>query len=466
MTEKLSLSELQLIIRDALYMALPDMYWIIAEISEIKENYAGHCYLELIEKHPDEKNARARVKAIIWSKRYIFLKSFFENITGEELKEGMKILVRIKIEYHELYGLSLIISDIDPSFTIGEMALKRQMVIKKLEDEGVFTMNKGLPFPVIPQRIAVISSKSAAGYSDFINQLTTNNNGYVFYTALFETTMQGKETEQSVINSLDRIAGHIEIFDVVAVIRGGGSQSDLSWFDSYNIAYHITQFPLPVITGIGHEKDLSVTDMVAFRSLKTPTAVADHLIDCITETETRIEEMVNEIIDASRMIVEANRSLLDTFRMKLIPVARLMVSDQKEELSNRIIEMINFGRELIGKAGLIPATQKSKLISALGYFSTGRSMLVENKKNELISKTIGHINKMHDRNDGLANRLKILDPEGVLKRGYTITSINGKIIKSVKHIDIDSLIDTKFSDGKIKSKVIEKKQDRRNKKQE
>jgi len=466
MTEKLSLSELQLIIRDALYMALPDMYWIIAEISEIKENYAGHCYLELIEKHPDEKNARARVKAIIWSKRYIFLKSFFENITGEELKEGMKILVRIKIEYHELYGLSLIISDIDPSFTIGEMALKRQMVIKKLEDEGVFTMNKGLPFPVIPQRIAVISSKSAAGYSDFTNQLTTNNNGYVFYTALFETTMQGKETEQSVINSLDHIAGHMEMFDVVAVIRGGGSQSDLSWFDSYNIAYHITQFPLPVITGIGHEKDLSVTDMVAFRSLKTPTAVADHLIDCITETETRMEEMVNEIIDASRMIVEANRSLLDTFRMKLIPVARLMVSNQKEELSNRIIEMINFGRELIAEAGLIPATQKSKLISASGYFSTGKSILVENKKNELISKTIGHINKMHDRNDGLANRLKIMDPEGVLRRGYTITSMNGKIIKSAKHIDIDSLIDTKFSDGKIKSKVIEKKQDRKNKKQE
>ena len=466
MTEKLSLSELQLIIRDALYMALPDMYWIIAEISEIKENYAGHCYLELIEKHPDEKNARARVKAIIWSKRYIFLKSFFENIAGEELKEGMKILVRIKIEYHELYGLSLIISDIDPSFTIGEMALKRQMVIKKLEDEGVFTMNKGLPFPVIPQRIAVISSKSAAGYSDFINHLTTNNYGYVFYTALFETTMQGKETEQSVINSLDRIAGHMEIFDVVTVIRGGGSQSDLSWFDSYNIAYHITQFPLPVITGIGHEKDLSVTDMVAFRSLKTPTAVADHLIECIAETETQMEEMVNEIIDTSRIIVEENRSILDTLRMKLIPVARLMVSNQKEGLSNRIIEIINFGRELIAEAGLIPATQKSKLISASGYFSTGKSTLVENKKNELRSKTIGHINKIHDRNDGLANRLKILDPEGVLKRGYTITSMNGKIIKSPKHIDIDSLIDTKFSDGRIKSKVIEKKQDRRNKKQE
>ncbi len=466
MTEKLSLTELQLIIRDALHMALPDMYWVIAEISEIKENYAGHCYLELIEKHPDEKNARARVRAIIWNKRYIFLKSFFENVTGEDLKEGMKVLVRIKIEYHELYGLSLIISDIDPSFTIGEMALKRQMVIKKLEDEGVFTMNKGLPFPVIPQRIAVISSKSAAGYSDFINHLTTNSYGYVFYTALFETTMQGKQTEQSVINSLDRIAGYMEMFDTVVIIRGGGSQSDLSWFDSYNIAYHITQFPLPVITGIGHEKDLSVSDMVAFRSLKTPTAVADHLIECIAGTETQLEEMGNEISDFSRMIIEENRSMLETFRMKLIPVARLMVSNQKEELSNRIIEMINFGRELIAKAGLIPATQKSILNSATGYFSTRKSTLVENKRNELISKTISHIHKIHERNDGLGNRLNILDPESVLKRGYTITSLNGTIIKSAKDVDVETIIETTFSDGKIKSKVIEKKQDKRNKKEE
>ena len=191
MTEKLSLTELQLIIRDSLYLALPEAYWVIAEISELKENYAGHCYLELIEKHPDEKNVRARVKAIIWSNRYRFLKAFFENSTGESLREGLKILVKTKVEYHELYGLSLIISDIDPAFTIGEMAMKRQLVIKKLEQEGVFSMNKELDFPVVPQRIAIISSKNAAGYSDFINHLKGNSFGYVFYSALIETSMQG-----------------------------------------------------------------------------------------------------------------------------------------------------------------------------------------------------------------------------------------------------------------------------------
>ncbi len=463
MAERLSLTELQLIIRDALYMALPDMYWVIAEISEIKENYAGHCYLELIEKHPEEKNARARVRAIIWNKRYLFLKSFFENVTGEQLKEGMKILVRIKIEYHELYGLSLIISDIDPSFTIGEMALKRQMIIKKLEDEGVFTMNKELIFPLIPQRVAIISSKSAAGYSDFMNHLTTNSYEYAFYTSLFETTMQGKETEQSVIKALDRIADHIDMFDVVTIIRGGGSQSDLSWFDSYNIAYHITQFPLPVITGIGHEKDLTVTDMVAFKSLKTPTAVADHLIECIAETEGQLETLATQISDVSYMIIEEYHKRLETFSMKLIPTAKLMVSNQKEELSNRIIEMISYGRELIARASLIPATQISLLISRAGHRSTVTSMMIENKRNELKNKSTGYVAKMLDRTDGMKNRLKILDPKGVLNRGYTITSLNGKIVKSIMDVKPDEIIDTLVKDGLIKSKVTNKTKDKRQK---
>jgi exodeoxyribonuclease VII large subunit len=437
-------------------MALPDMYWVVAEISEMKENYAGHCYLELIEKQPDEKNVRARVKAVIWNKRYSFLRSFFENVTGEHLREGMKVLVRTKVEYHELYGLSLIISDIDPSFTIGEMAMKRQMVIKRLEEEGVFTMNKELFFPLLPQRIAVISSKGAAGYSDFINHLKTNSFGYIFYTALFETVMQGTETEQSVINSLDRIAAYPGIFDAVAIIRGGGSQSDLSWFDNYNIAYYITQFPLPVITGIGHEKDLSVTDMVAYQSLKTPTAVADHLIDCIAGTESHLEEICNEMSGTARLIIDDNRNRLETFKMKLIPVAKLMISDLKEILSDRIIELINFGKEYIVKAGLIPANQLSKLISATGYFSTARNTFVENRKHELVSRSKSYIDKIRDRTDSLENKLMILDPVNVLKRGYTITTMNSRIINSVVRVSENDLIDTRFSDGSIKSKVMKK----------
>lgn len=456
MDKKLTLTELQLTIRDSLYIALPDWYWVIAEISEIKENYSGHCYLELIEKHPEENDVKARIKAIIWNNRYSLLRAFFENITGESLKPGLKILVKTKIEYHEIYGLSLIISDIDPSYTIGEMALKRQMIIKKLEEEGVFSMNRELSFPLLPQRIAVISSGTAAGYSDFVKHLHNNSYGYVFYTALFESVMQGAETEKSVINSLNMIADHPDLFDVLVIIRGGGSQSDLSWFDSYNIAYYITQFPIPVITGIGHEKDLSVTDMVAYRPLKTPTAVADFLIDCVASAEAHLNEMSTEIAELSQSTVKEYLELIESYRLKLIPLAKLLISGQKENLSNRIIEVINFGKEFIMKAGLRTENQKSRLLSNSSSFSMGKKTLIEKEKYELIKVTGNSLSKMMLKLDGLQNNLKILNPENVLKRGFTITSVNGRIIKNADSVSLDDIIETQFSDGKVGSRVLNK----------
>ncbi|HZL76588.1 MAG TPA: exodeoxyribonuclease VII large subunit [Bacteroidales bacterium] len=452
--DKISLTELQLIIKDSLYIALPDFYWVVAEISEMKENNAGHCYLELVEKLPDEKNARAKVKAIIWGKRSMFLKSFFKNSTGETLREGMKVLVRVKIEYHELFGLSLIISDIDPSFTIGEMAIKRQMIINKLEEEGVFSMNKEIPFPAIPQRIAVISSGKAAGYSDFLNHLSENSYGYVFYTALFESAMQGTETEKNIISALDRIADHINLFDVVAIIRGGGSQSDLSWFDSYNIAFHVTQFPLPVITGIGHEKDLSVTDMVAFQSLKTPTAVADYLIDSVANAEDRLNEISSEISEYSKEIINYNKERVESSRVRLIPAAKLLVAGEKELLSGKIIKMINTGKEYILKAGIVPANHKSRLVSSAGLFSSAKYKVLDRMSLDLVSRTSYFISKKKVKTDSLENSLLILDPANVLKRGYSITSLNGRIIKSSFETSENDIIDTKFSDGAVKSKVI------------
>ena len=457
MTEKLSLTELQLIIRDSLYLALPEAYWVIAEISELKENYAGHCYLELIEKHPDEKNVTARMKAIIWSNRYRFLKAFFENSTGESLREGLKILVKTKVEYHELYGLSLIISDIDPAFTIGEMAMKRQIVIKKLEQEGVFSMNKEIDFPVVPQRIAIISSKNAAGYSDFINQLKGNSFGYVFYSALIETSMQGTETEQGVISALDKIAINAHLFDLVVIIRGGGSQTDLSWFDSYNIAYHVTQFPLPVITGIGHDKDISVTDMVANRSLKTPTAVADFLIDCVSATDNRIISMTSDIIDLSRIIIEKNRNTIETAGIKLLPLTRILLSGIKDNLSGKIIDIINFGKEFTFKAVLIPANHESRLYSAVKTFSSGKETVLRRNSQSLITSTVNLLNKNNLILSGLASTLNLLNPENVLKRGYSVTSINSIILKSCDDVKKDDLIDTQLYNGSFRSRVVENK---------
>jgi exodeoxyribonuclease VII large subunit len=458
MTEKMSLTELQLVIRDSLYLALPDMYWVVAEISEIKENYAGHCYLELIEKHPGENNVRARSKAIIWSNRYRFLRSFFENITGESLKEGLKILIKIKVEYHELYGLSLVISDIDPAFTIGEMAMKRQQIIKRLEDDGVFSMNKEIDFPLVPQRIAIISSKNAAGYTDFINQLTGNSFGYAFYTALFETAMQGSDTEQGVIEAFDKIAENLHLFDLVVLIRGGGSQSDLSWFDSYSIAYHVTQFPIPVIAGIGHDKDISVTDMVANKSLKTPTAVADFLIECMNEADIQLIEMSTEITEISRKIIEKNRNRIETSTIRLIPLSRMFISGVKDDLAGKSLEIINTGKAYIIKAGFTPANQYSRLISLIKSCFTYKESYLEKTVQNLTFFSLAMLKRNDVRITGLNNSLNILSPENVLKRGYTITSLNGRILKTCDEVKADDLIDILFSDGTIRSRVEGKKE--------
>lgn len=410
MNDKLSLTELQLVIRDSLYVAFPGMYWVTAEISEIKVNYSGHCYLELVEKHPDEVNVRAKIKGVIWSKRFRFIKALFENVTGESLNAGQKILVRAKIEYHEIYGISLVINDIDPAFTMGEMALKRQQIIRRLEGEGVFTMNRELVMDPVPRRIAVISSANAAGYTDFISHLKSNRYSYTFSVSLFEAAMQGNDTEKEVIDSLNSIAEKANLFDMVVIIRGGGSQTDLSWFDNYNIAYHITQFPLPVITGIGHEKDLSVADLVAWRSEKTPTAVADFIIGNLVQFEEFIQGKASEIIAYASEIIETGKSKMETARLRLIPLARMMITSEKSRLGEMIRQL---------RSGV-------------------RSILKE--------KEIGLEN--------MAASITLLDPFKILQRGYSITSVNGKIVKSKSLLAQDDIIETRFVDGSVKSKIL------------
>lgn len=453
--EKLSLTELQLMIRDSLYLTLPEMYWVIAEISEIRENYSGHCYLELVEKHPEEHSVRARVRAVVWSNRYRFLKALFENTTGQSLKEGLKILIRVKIEYHEIYGLSLVINDIDPAFTIGEMALRRQQIIMKLEEEGILNMNKELEFPIVPQRIAIISSRNAAGYNDFMKHLTENNFGYRFYTVLIDAPMQGSETEGGVIAALDKVASRIGLFDVVVIIRGGGSQTDLSWFDNYNIAYYITQFPLPVLTGIGHEKDMSVTDIVAHMALKTPTAVADYLVECMNNADNHLMEMSTSIMEKAEEIVRESRERVDSFRMKLIPLARLMISDIREKLSGQIIKLVNTGKGYLMRSEHIPANQRSRLVSSTNSLLSAKTQLSDRNKTDLRAYSAALISGKLIRIESLSNSLNILNPENVLRRGFTITSRHGKIIKLGSELKSGDLISTRFSDGSVSSRVEE-----------
>ena len=281
-----SLYELNNIIKSAIGYALPDTYWVVAEIADIKLNQKGHCYLELVEK--EDSKIIAQVKANIWAYEYRKLSLKFQAVTNESLRPGMKVLLLVAVTFHEVYGLSLNVKDIDPSYTMGEMALKKREVIERLTKEGLMELNKSLSLPIVPQRIAVISSPTAAGYGDFFDHLDNNPYGYKFIHILFPALMQGAEAEQSIISALRKVRQKRDLFDVLVIIRGGGSVIDLNCFDSYNLASQVAQLPLPVITGIGHEKDDTVVDMTAHTKMKTPTAVAEFLISGLRSFEENV----------------------------------------------------------------------------------------------------------------------------------------------------------------------------------
>ena len=303
MTESYSLSELGKCIKMTLKTAFAEPVWVRAEISEMHENVSGHCYLDLIEKADDTDVLVAKQKATIWAFTYRMLKPYFESETGATLRAGMKVLLLCEVEFHEVYGVSLNVRDIDPAFTVGEMAVRRAEIIRRLTDDGIVDMNKQQPLAPVPQRVAVISSATAAGYGDFCDQLRNNVFGYTFYTKLFPATMQGAQTEQSVVAALDKICDFIDNFDVVVIIRGGGATSDLVAFDNYNLALHCAQFPLPIISGIGHQRDESVVDLVAHTRVKTPTAAAEFLVARINDFEKNIDEMAQNVAFSAREVV-------------------------------------------------------------------------------------------------------------------------------------------------------------------
>lgn len=411
--EKVTLTELQQVIRDKLYEALPGFFWVVAEIAEMKVNSSGHCYLELTGSDRPGGRVTSRARATIWAARFRSLNTLFTATTGIPLRHGMTILFRATVEYHELYGLSLNISDIDPSYTAGEMAVRREAIIRRLTAEGVMTMNRELDLAPYPRNIAVISSSGAAGYQDFINHLTHNPYGYVFVPKLYETVMQGENTERSVTEALYQISVEASQFDAVTIIRGGGSTTDLSWFDSYDIAFHVTQFPLPVLTGIGHEKDLSVTDMVAWRSLKTPTAVADFLVRQASDCENHIIEMAESLSSAAGDIISSAGEQLSSLLNRTTATARLHVRVKNEQLLHYSENLRRAGNNSIRIA--------------------------------------------HDTAGRLEQSLKHLDPAGVMRRGFTITTKRGIIIRSVADLHCGDTVITHFEDGKTSSTVNETK---------
>ena len=406
--ERLTLFELNRLVRETIECEMPHEYWVEAELSECRES-KGHCYMELIEK--DEKTATpiAKAPAKCWSSKWTLVRPYFERTTGQRLVAGMKVLLKVYPQFHEAFGFSWIVTDIDPTYTFGDMARKRQEIIRQLKEEGVFDLQKELSLPLFCQRIAVISSETAAGYGDFCNQLSDNPYGLQFQTWLFPATMQGEGVEQSIIQALNHINAVCEDFDCVVIIRGGGATSDMSGFDTLTLAENVANFPLPIITGIGHDRDESILDMVSHMRVKTPTAAAALLID-------HLKHVLDAINNCQNSITRSVQQKLSTLQVQLSTVS---------EAIPRLFSIVKTRHE----ARLDAIRQKIP-------------MLIERR---LISE--------HHRLEILEEKVKSLDPQLLLKRGYSITFFNGKAVRDPQQLHQGDEIVTRLEKGSIISKV-------------
>ena len=401
-----TLFELNRLVRETIECEMPNEYWVEAELSECRES-RGHCYMELIEKDEQTATPIAKASAKCWASKWMLVRPYFECTTGQRLVAGMKVLLKVYPQFHEAFGFSWIVTDIDPTYTLGDMARKRQEIIRKLKEEGVFDLQKELTLPLFCQHIAVISSETAAGYGDFCNQLSNNPYGFQFQTQLFPAIMQGEGVKQSIINALERI--YDQPFDCVVIIRGGGATSDMSGFDTLALAEHVANFPLPIITGIGHDRDESILDMVSHTRVKTPTAAAALLID-------HLKEMLDTVMNAQNSITRLVQQKLSTLSAQLSNVS-----------------------EAIPRLFTIVKTRQEAKIDALQQripMLLERRLLAENHRLQLMEE-----------------KLKALDPQLLLKRGYSITLHNGRAVKDATPLKAGDEIETRLAQGLIHSIV-------------
>lgn len=332
--EALSLHELNQHVRTTLAQNLADAYWLQAELSDVRIHSTGHCYLEFVQKSTTSKALIAKARGTIWNHVFHLLRPYFERETGQLFAAGIKVQVKVHVDFHELYGYSLTVTDIDPTYTIGDMVRHRREILLQLQEEGVLTLNKELSLPQVPNRIAVISSAHAAGYDDFCNQLSSNPYGYAFKTHLFPATMQGDSIESSILKALDSIMSSVQSWDAVVIIRGGGSVSDLSGFDTYLLAAACAQFPLPIITGIGHERDDTLIDMIAHTRVKTPTAAAEFLINRLHEADLYLSTMVNHIQALANHPIEQGKSRISEITARIPHMLSLRQLNEKSHLTH------------------------------------------------------------------------------------------------------------------------------------
>ena len=411
--EPLTLYSLNNMVRHALSDSLPLQYWVTGELSEVREASNGHCYIELVQRDEASGELVAKARGTIWSRIYTLLRPYFLEQTGQPCATGLKVLLQVKIVFHELYGYSLDVCDIEPAYTVGDMARRRQFVIKRLTEEGVIDLNKELDFPLLPQRIAVISSSTAAGYGDFCDQLLGNPYGFVFYPHLFPSPMQGSGVEQGIIAALNRIAETIDLWDAVVIIRGGGAVSELSCFDTYDLANNCAQFPLPIITGIGHQRDESVLDMVAHTRAKTPTAAAELLVHAMLEQAAYVGGAMQAIADAAKSRMENERLRMNALAGRLPVTAALSVQNRRMYLQSLAQR-------------LLPATE----------------MFIKEQKHRL---------------EIIKGKMDAASPENILAMGYSITRVNGKAVRSVADVKPGDEVTTAVAGGEFTSIVKNKK---------
>lgn len=449
----LTLFELLNNVRTTLKSAFNQTFWVVAEIMECNINRNSHCYFELIEKDANSDKPIAKARATMWAGNAMSILPYFESVTGQTLHLGLKLLMRVSIEMHELYGLSLNIQDIDAQYTLGDIAQQRAKVIAQLEADGVIDMNKELPLPLVIQRVAVISSDMAAGWGDFRNQIENNERGYNFDIELFPALMQGDSAAQSIISALEKIYDRIDEFDAVAIIRGGGSKSDLSCFDQYNLSYYAAQFPLPIITGIGHERDNSVLDMVANVRLKTPTALASFLIDRAANFEQLLTEKCNFILNSAKRKIETQIQLIEHNAQRFSFAVKSNLTQRQEQIANFEIRSKRAIRSYIDAH-----QRKIQMIGQQFLFASKMQLSTAQNNIERIKQSLKMV--VNQKFEFEQNRLQCLEltidkynPQKILERGYAIVLAKGKVVKSPTEVASGDEISIKTHGGVIEGIV-------------
>lgn len=399
--------------------------WVVAETTDVRINQ--HCYLQLLEKNPKTGATVAKIKAIIWGSQFRFLNARFKQVTGRDIGNDMKIMVCLSVNYSPQYGLTVVINDINPEFTLGDMERQRQEILNRLTQEGIIGQNKTVPVPPVLQRIAIVSAAGAAGYGDFMKQLTDNKYGVCFYPCLFQATMQGVKTVPTVLAALDKVEQNQHLFDCVVIIRGGGGTEELNSFDNYDLARRVATFPLPVIVGIGHERDITVLDYVAGIRVKTPTAAAEHIILQAANALAHISDLSNQVVSIARDYIAKAKEQLSYYAGNLPIMAQRIIDTNTLRLQNFIQNIpLHVQRRIEGENAQL-ARQKDAIKNAVAQVKMKETMRLE----------------------ALGDKIELLSPRKVMARGYTLTTCEGKIMTDAAQLEAGKLVTIHFRDGKV-----------------